>query len=98
MKRPRRQRKAAKKHLVETEAWDEEVDEPQETSADEPDETGWKTSTAQMAGLSRLVRAGVWVLVVSGPVLGALAFLSSSAPAQGAAKPVATATDRKSVV
>ncbi|MEU0737669.1 hypothetical protein, partial [Streptomyces lavendulocolor] len=36
MKRPRRQRKAAKKHLVETEAWDEEVDEPQETSADGP--------------------------------------------------------------
>ncbi|MFI2906663.1 conjugal transfer protein [Streptomyces sp. PDY-4] len=92
MKRPRRQRKAAKKHLVEAEAWDEEVDVPQETSADEPDETGWKTSTAQMAGLSRLVSAGVWVLVVSGPVLGALAFLSSSAPAQGAAKPVATAT------
>lgn len=92
MKRQRRPRKAAKKQLVEAEAWDEEVDEPQETLADEPDETGWKTSTAQMAGLSRLVRAGVWALVVSGPVLGTLAFLSSSAPAQGAAKPAAAAT------
>ncbi|WP_051715407.1 conjugal transfer protein [Streptomyces sp. NRRL S-475] len=92
MKRQRRPRKAAKKQLVEAEAWDEEVDEPQETPADEPDETGWTTSTAQMAGLSRLVRAGVWALVVSGPVLGTLAFLSSSAPAQGAAKPAAAAT------
>ncbi|MGC0380035.1 conjugal transfer protein [Streptomyces sp. SAI-129] len=92
MKRQRRPRKAAKKQLVEAEAWDGEVDEPQETPADEPDETGWKTSTAQMAGLSRLVRAGVWALVVSGPVLGALAFLSSSAPAQGAAKPAAAAS------
>ncbi|MFK0121443.1 conjugal transfer protein [Streptomyces sp. NPDC090994] len=92
MKRQRRPRKAAKKQLVEAEAWDVEVEELPETSADEPDETGWKTSTAQMAGLSRLVRAGVWVLVVSGPALGALAFLSSSAPAQGAAKPVAAAS------
>ncbi|MFD4612889.1 conjugal transfer protein [Streptomyces sp. NPDC058440] len=92
MKRQRRPRKAAKKQLVEADAWDEEVDEPPETPADEPDETGWQTSTAQMAGLSRLVRAGVWALVVSGPVLGALAFLSSSAPAQGAAKPAAAAT------
>ncbi|MGV2917373.1 conjugal transfer protein [Streptomyces alfalfae] len=92
MKRQRRPRKAAKKQFVEAEAWDDEVEELQEVSADEPDETGWKTSTAQMAGLSRLVRAGVWVLVVSGPALGALAFLSSSAPAQGAAKPVAAAT------
>jgi hypothetical protein len=92
VKRQRRPRKAAKKQLVEAEAWDEEVDEPLETPADEPDETGWKTSTAQMAGLSRLVRAGVWALVVSGPVLGALAFLSSSAPAQGAAKPAAAAS------
>ncbi|MEU3297614.1 conjugal transfer protein [Streptomyces longwoodensis] len=92
MKRQRRRRQEAKKQLVEADAWGEEVDEPQETPADEPDETGWTTSTAQMAGLSRLVRAGVWALVVSGPVLGALAFLSSSAPAQGAAKPAAAAT------
>ncbi|MGY4967103.1 conjugal transfer protein [Streptomyces sp. 900105245] len=97
MKRQRRPRKAAKKRLVEAEAWDEEVDKPQETPADEPDETGWKTSTAQMAGLSRLVRAGVWALVVSGPVLGTLAFLSSSAPAEGATKPVAAATPASSV-
>ncbi|GLX22629.1 conjugal transfer protein [Streptomyces lavendulae] len=97
MKRQRRPRKAAKKRLVEAEAWDEEVDEAQETPADEPDETGWKTSTAQMAGLSRLVRAGVWALVVSGPVLGTLAFLSSSAPAQGATKPAPAATSASSV-
>ncbi|WP_051852123.1 conjugal transfer protein [Streptomyces sp. NRRL F-5650] len=97
MKRQRRQRKAARQQLVEAEAWDEELDEPQEASADEPDETGWKTSTAQMAGLSRLVRAGVWALVVSGPILGALAFLSSSAPAQGVAKPAAAATPASSV-
>ncbi|MFF9458770.1 conjugal transfer protein [Streptomyces flaveolus] len=96
MKRQRRPRKAAKK-FAEAEAWDEEVDEPQETPADEPDETGWKTSTAQMAGLSRLVRAGVWALVVSGPVLGTLAFLSASAPDQGAAKPVASATSASPV-
>ncbi|MFI1648091.1 conjugal transfer protein (plasmid) [Streptomyces xanthophaeus] len=95
MKRSRRPRKAAKKQLVQAEAWDEEVDEVQEPSeapADEPDETGWKTSTAQMAGLSRLVRVGVWALVASGPVLGMLAFLGSSGPAQGVAKPVAAAT------
>ncbi|MFD8416560.1 conjugal transfer protein [Streptomyces sp. NPDC059650] len=87
----KRQRKAAKKHVIETEAWEEEA-EPQETAADEPDETGWKTSTAQMAGLSRLVRVGVWALVVSGPALGMLAFLSSSGPAQGVAQPVVAAT------
>ncbi|MEU7075730.1 conjugal transfer protein [Streptomyces narbonensis] len=97
MKRQRRPRNAAKKELVKADAWDGEVDEPQATSADEPDETGWKTSTAQMAGLSRLVRAGVWALVVSGPVLGTLAFLSSSAPAQGATKPAPAATPASSV-
>lgn len=97
MKRQRRPRRAAKKQLVEAAAWDDEVgevevDEARETSADEPDDTGWKTSTAQMAGLSRLIRAGVWALVVSGPVLGTLAFLSASAPAQGATKPAPAAT------
>ncbi|MFD8732337.1 conjugal transfer protein [Streptomyces sp. NPDC059611] len=89
MKRQRRPRKASRRQLASGEAWDDEIEEIQKTPADEPDETGWKTSTAHMAGLSRLVRAGVWALVASGPVLGTLAFLSSSAPAQGAAKPVA---------
>ncbi|MEU0214104.1 conjugal transfer protein [Streptomyces sp. NPDC006265] len=92
MKRRRRQRKADRKsQLVETEVWDEEVEEPQESSADEPDETGWKTSTAHLSGISRLARVGVWALVVSGPALGMLAFLSASGPAQGATKPVAAA-------
>lgn len=89
MKRPRRQRKAAENQAK---AWAEDVDELQQTSTDESDETGWKTSTAQMAGLSRLVRAGVWVLVVSGPVLGAFAFLSSHSPTQDVTRPVAAAT------
>ncbi|WDN56225.1 conjugal transfer protein [Streptomyces clavuligerus] len=100
MKRQRRPRKAAKKQRVEAEAWDDEAEvdeESRETSADEPDDTGWKTSTAQMAGVSRLIRAGVWALVVSGPVLGTLAFLSSSTPAQGVAKPVPTATSASPV-
>ncbi|WP_327740613.1 conjugal transfer protein (plasmid) [Streptomyces nojiriensis] len=95
MKRAHRQRKPAKKHVVEAETWDEEVEEePSETAAyePEPDETGWTTSTARMAGLSRLVRVGVWALVASGPVLGVLAFLGSSGPAQGVTKPVAAAT------
>ncbi|MFI6689299.1 conjugal transfer protein [Streptomyces sp. NPDC050485] len=92
MKRQRRQRKAdEKRQFVEAEAWDEEVEEPQESPADEPDETGWKTSTAHLAGISRIVRVGVWALVGSGPALGMLAFLSSSGPAQGATKPVAAA-------
>ncbi|MEU5137035.1 conjugal transfer protein [Streptomyces californicus] len=89
MKRQRRPRKASRRQLARAETWDDGIEEIQKTPADEPDETGWKTSTAHMAGLSRLVRAGVWALVASGPVLGTLAFLSSSAPAQGAAKPVA---------
>ncbi|MGW2689259.1 conjugal transfer protein [Streptomyces sp. NPDC001414] len=97
MTRHRRSRKAAKEQVVEAEAWDEGVDEPQEVPADEPDETGWQTSTARMAGLSRLVRAGVWALVVSGPLLGTLAFLTSSASAQGVSKPAAAATTASSV-
>ncbi|MFE9121520.1 conjugal transfer protein [Streptomyces sp. NPDC007172] len=97
MKRPRRPRKAAKEQFVEAEAWDEEVEEPQETSADDPDETGWKTSTAKLAGLSRLARIGVWTLVASGPVLSMMAFVSTSGPAQGATKPVPAATPASSV-
>lgn len=89
MKRARRQRKAGKKQVVEAEVWDEEVDEPQEAPAAEPDETGWKTSTAHLAGITRLVRLGVWALVASGPVLGMAAFVTSSGPAQGVTKPAA---------
>lgn len=97
MKRRRLPRKAATKRFVEADAWDEEAEALQETPVREPDETGWTTSTAQMAGLSRLVRGSVWALVVSGPVLGALGFLSSSAPAHGSAKPVSVGTPASSV-
>ncbi|MEV7004012.1 conjugal transfer protein [Streptomyces sp. NPDC093982] len=92
MRWPRRQREAANKKYIEADAWCEEVEKPQESLVDEPDETGWKTSSAQLAGLSRLVCVGVWALVASGPVLGMLAFVSSSGPAQGVTKPVAIAT------
>ncbi|MFJ6438233.1 conjugal transfer protein [Streptomyces sp. NPDC091416] len=48
--------------------------------------TGWKTSTAGLAGVTRLARAGTWVLIASGPLIGVMALLGSSAPAQSAAK------------
>ncbi|WP_331752005.1 conjugal transfer protein [Streptomyces sp. NBC_00829] len=93
MKRARRQRKSdKKKQFVDAEAWDEEVEEPQDTLAAEPDETGWKTSTAHLSGITRLVRLGAWALVASGPVFGVLALLGSSGPAQGVTEPVAAAT------
>ncbi|GGT28027.1 hypothetical protein GCM10010271_35020 [Streptomyces kurssanovii] len=93
MKRARRQRADKKTQFVEADAWDEEVDERQEeTSTANRDDTGWKTSTAHLSGITRLVRFGAWALVVSGPVFGALALLSSSGPAQGVAKPVKAAT------
>ncbi|RLU82063.1 hypothetical protein CTZ27_31435 [Streptomyces griseocarneus] len=93
MKRARRQRKAGKKQLAEAETWDEGVEQAQDAQAEaapaEPDETGWKTSTAHLSGITRLVRVGVWALVASGPVLGVMAFLGSSGPARGVAKTVA---------
>ncbi|GGR82383.1 hypothetical protein GCM10010269_21900 [Streptomyces humidus] len=98
MKRQRRQRKAdKKKQFVEAEVWDEEVEEHQESPTDQPDETGWKASTAHMSGISRLARVGAWALVASGPALGMLAFLSASGPAQGATKPVVAAAPASSV-
>lgn len=92
MKRGRRQRKADKQQLIEVEEWAEDVQEPQQAPPAEPDETGWKTSTAQMSGVARLTRVGVWALIVSGPVFGAVALLGSSSPAQGVAKPAAATT------
>ncbi|WP_328372924.1 conjugal transfer protein (plasmid) [Streptomyces sp. NBC_00445] len=47
------------------------------------DGTGWQTTTANLSGLTRLARIGAWVLLVSGPLLGTAALLSSSAPAEG---------------
>ncbi|TGB07394.1 conjugal transfer protein [Streptomyces sp. MZ04] len=89
MKRRRRQRKADEKQFVEAESWDEEVPEAPEA---EPDETGWKTSPAHLSGITRLVRLGVWALVASGPLLGLMAFVASSGPAQGVDKPTAVPT------
>lgn len=65
-----------------------EADEPQEASAAEPDDSGWRTSTAHLSVITRLVRVGVWTLVASGPVFGVLALLGSSETAEGGAKPV----------
>ncbi|ATM24756.1 hypothetical protein SMD44_p10257 (plasmid) [Streptomyces alboflavus] len=48
--------------------------------------SGWKTSTTGLAGLARLARLGAWVLIASGPVIGVLALMGSSAPAQSAPK------------
>ncbi|MCX4792583.1 conjugal transfer protein [Streptomyces sp. NBC_01221] len=89
MKRARRQRKAGKQKQFVEEVWDEEGEQPQETPAAEPDETGWTTSTAHLSGITRLVRLGAWALVASGPVFGVLALLGSSGSAQGVTKPVA---------
>ncbi|MFJ3946067.1 conjugal transfer protein [Streptomyces griseoaurantiacus] len=96
MKRARRQRKGDKKQLVEAEVWDEEVQEEPEAESGS-DETGWQTSTAHLSGITRLVRLGVWVLVASGPVLGLMAFVGSSGPAQGVAKPTAAPTQSSPV-
>jgi hypothetical protein len=92
-----RRRKSGRKQFVEAETWDEEIDEPQEAPAAESDETGWKASTAHLSGITRLVRLGVWALVASGPVLGALAFLAASGPAQGVTKPAAAASPSSEV-
>ncbi|WP_055532793.1 conjugal transfer protein [Streptomyces graminilatus] len=95
MKRRRRKRRADKQQLVETagaEAWDEDAAPPRQHAAEDPDETGWKTSTAHMSGIARLTRIGVWALVTSGPVIGVLALTGSSTPAQGAAKSVVVST------
>ncbi|MFJ8015028.1 conjugal transfer protein [Streptomyces sp. NPDC096339] len=89
MKRVRRPRKADKKRVAEAEVWDDEVEEPQEEADAEPDETGWKTSTAHLAGIARLVRVGVWALIASGPALGVMALLGSSGAVHAAPKPIA---------
>ncbi|WP_208653326.1 conjugal transfer protein, partial [Streptomyces rhizosphaericus] len=96
VKRARRQRRADKKQLIEAEVWDEEVQEAPEAESGS-DDTGWQTSTAHLSGITRLVRLGVWVLVASGPVLGLMAFVGSSGPAQGIAKPTAAPTQASPV-
>ncbi|MFC8532432.1 conjugal transfer protein [Streptomyces sp. NPDC057249] len=53
-----------------------------EEETDELDEaaTGWQQTTVKMAGLTKLVTVGVWMLVIAGPLLGffAVALASSS--------------------
>lgn len=51
-----------------------------------PDAAGWKTSTAGLAGVARLARVATWALIASGPLIGVMALLGSSAPAQSAPK------------
>lgn len=89
MKRSRR------KVRLESETWPEDaaVETAEPGPAERNDETqeaaGWKTGTAGLTGLARLTRLGAWTLIASGPVIGCLALLSSSAPAQSAPKPSA---------
>lgn len=86
--RERRRRRAGRKRAVEVEAWNDEFEEAEETQdAAEPDETGWKTSTAHLNGIARAFRVGVWALVASGPALGAMALLAASGQVQGVATP-----------
>ncbi|MEU6346577.1 conjugal transfer protein [Streptomyces sp. NPDC046977] len=88
----KRSRRSARR---ENEAWPEGavVETVEPGPAEQDDETqeaaGWKTSTAGLTGLARLARLGAWALIASGPVMGVLALLSSSAPAQSAPKPQA---------
>ncbi|MBV9022736.1 MAG: conjugal transfer protein [Streptomycetaceae bacterium] len=78
---------------VDDEMWDatpaEELEE--ELADQDADETGWQTATAHLSGFTRLARAGAWVLIASGPLLGLAALLGSSSPTQiaPAAAPVA---------
>jgi hypothetical protein len=87
-------KRSRRKARRENEAWPEdaavETVEPGPAEQDETQESaGWKTSTAGLTGLARLARLGAWALIASGPVIGVLALLSSSAPAQSAPKPQA---------
>ncbi|WP_051740025.1 conjugal transfer protein [Kitasatospora sp. MBT66] len=52
---------------------------PEEHDGVEHEVTGWKASTAGLSGLTRLARAGAWLLVASGPLLGLLAMASTAA-------------------
>lgn len=86
-------KRARRKARHEQQDWPEnsvaETSEPAQTEQDDVDEQqsiGWKTSTAGLAGLTRLARAGTWALIASGPLIGAIALFGSSAPAQRAAK------------
>ncbi|MFF2378346.1 conjugal transfer protein [Streptomyces xiamenensis] len=84
----RPQRRAGNKQRGEGVLWDGKIDESQGAAA-EPDPSGWKTSSAHLSGITRLVRVGVWVLVASGPVLGLLAFFASSRTVPAVSVPAA---------
>jgi len=96
VKRGRRQRKADEQRAAEAESWDQENEQSPEASAADLDETGWKTCSAHMSVIARLVRVGAWALVASGPVFGVTALLGSPSPAQGVAKPATSPTPASS--
>ncbi len=81
-------RLARRRAAADDEAWDEAPAEeaPQEPADDDTDRTGWGTTPAHLSGFTRLARAGAWVLIASGPLLGVTALLGSSSSAQSAPK------------
>lgn len=81
MGRAKRREKKAPESPVQPEA--EEHEDGQEAGSGAG---GWKASTAGLAGAARVTRVGAWVLVASGPLLGAAALLSPASPAQSASK------------
>ncbi|MFE4515394.1 conjugal transfer protein [Kitasatospora sp. NPDC056783] len=72
MKRERRSKKPAPAPVAPVE----------EQDVDGQEATGWTASTAGLSGLARLARAGAWLLVTSGPLLGLLALMTTAAPAE----------------
>lgn len=78
----------------------EEPEEPGER--DELDEaaTGWQQTTVKMAGLTRMITVGVWLLVLAGPLLAFFAVVlagssratTASGQAQGTNRSAASAT------
>jgi hypothetical protein len=87
VKRAARRTKKPRQDLAVEDSWAEEDEQPQAEATDDASETGWAASTAGLSGLTRLARAGAWVLVASGPLLGLAALLGSSGSVQGAVKP-----------
>ncbi|MEU2354535.1 conjugal transfer protein [Streptomyces misionensis] len=87
MKRARRQaRREQQNWPVDSVAEASEPARAEQGDADVEQFAGWKTSTAGLAGLTRLARLGTWALIASGPLIGVMALFGSSAPAQSAPK------------
>ena len=72
MKRERRSKKPTPEPVAAVE----------EQDGDGQEATGWTASTVGLSGLARLARAGAWLLVASGPLLGLLALATTAAPAE----------------